>query len=222
MMGVEPGRRVTEPPTRMVTPQRTQRPAGVPAWVWGAGAAVVVIAFMFGFAGRHQLIPDHPPTSTPWVTATTATPVPPPTQASPTAHPASPTPDPRIPAREAVERFQNARSIAYRTWDTDPYYTVLADYALKSSLRTIAELRRAACRYYISDNGEMQFHYEEVSADRVVVLASRSETQRRVCTGLTNYTCYIFDGYYVVERTGDKWYITDKSVQNLTETSPCP
>ena len=68
----------------------------------------------------------------------------------------------------------------------------------------------------------MQFYYEEVSANRVVVVASRSETQRRVCAGSTSYTCYTFEGRYVVERTGDKWFITDKSVLNLTETSPCP
>jgi hypothetical protein len=135
---------------------------------------------------------------------------------------ASPTPNLRILAQGVVEQFQNARATAYSTWNVDEYNHVLADGALASAIQTISQLEKADCRYYVSADKEMRFHYEEESATRIVIIASRSEMQRRVCAGSTSYTCYTFDGRYVVERRGDEWYIVEKSVHNLTENSPCP
>jgi serine/threonine-protein kinase len=135
---------------------------------------------------------------------------------------ASPTPDLQALSRELVERFQDARTTAYSTWDTGGYRAVLIDDALESAIQTVNQLRNMECRYYVSEDREMQFHYEQLSVDEVVVIASRWETQRRVCEGSTSYTCYAFDGRYVIERKDGQWYITEKSVQHLTETSPCP
>ena len=228
------GARPVPSPVPTPTKPRDKR-TKLPVWVWGIGGAVllVVLAVLFVVLAGYLMsaipgptraptaIPQSAPSSVPTVVST---PIPKPTSTprpTPIFTP-SPIPDPRVPAQDAVERFQAARSVAYSTWDTSQYYTVLAGSALESSLQTITELKDMDCRYYISDTGQMQFRYQEVSANRVVVIAPRSETQRRVCAGATSYTCYVFDGYYVVECTEDQWYITDKSVLNLSETSPCP
>jgi serine/threonine protein kinase len=217
-----------------------RRHTGLPAWAWGLGGAVLLLGCLVGIGifwralqgGDETSVPHTPVvvqdtspperTPTPWVVVATPTPGPTSTPIPPTATQVSPKPDPRVLAREVVERFQDARATAYSTWDTGPYYDVLAGGALESALQTITDLRKADCRYYVGDDSEMRFRYEEVSTDHIVVIASRSETQRRVCSGSTSYTCYVFEGRYVIERRGDQWYITDKSVQNLTETSPCP
>ena len=231
-------------PLSVVSPARPARgQTGVPLWVWGLGGVVLLVLLvgcMIGIGvalpairGDDQTSVPHTPavaqntptpeqTPTPLIIVATATPGPTSTQVPPTATPASPTPDSRIPVQEVIERFQDARTIAYSTWDTSQYYSVLAGGALESALQTITQLRNADCRYHVSADREMRFRYEEVSGNYVVVIVSRSETQRRVCAGSTSYTCYVFDGRYVVERRGDQWYITGKSVQNLTETSPCP
>ncbi len=237
LRGAGPAPPIGVPPTGP-----TGRRARLPAWAWALGgiAMLILVGCLIGIGivapaiGRDDQssepgtiavvqntpTPEHTPT--PWVIVATATPTPAPTRMPSTTTSASPMPDPRILAQEVVERFQDARATAYSTWDTDPYHSVLAGNALESALQTITELRKADCRYYVSDDSEMRLHYEEVSANRVVVLASRSETQRRVCAGSTSYTCYAFEGRYVVERKDGQWYIIAKSVQNLTETSPCP
>ena len=218
------------------------RPALLPVWAWVVGGIVLLILVVAAVIGVATVAPLPSPTSAPAAAPSPTSPAtlsptpspavspsPSPTlSATPTTTPSptptatmSPTPDTRVPAREVVEGFQEARAIAYSTWDTAQYHDVLIGNALESSLQTIGDLKRADCRYYITDSQEMRFRYETVSEDRVVVIAPRSETQRRVCAGSTTYTCYVFDGRYIVERL-DQWYITEKSVQNLTETSPCP
>lgn len=145
------------------------------------------------------------------------------TAASPTsvATNSSPTPDFRVYAQEAVEQFQSARAIAYGTWNTDDYYSVLSGSALESAIQTVHQIRAANCRYHIIDS-TMTLRFDTVSMNYVIVIASRSEVQERICAGTTSYTCYDFDARYVVESLGGQWYITDKSVLDLTETSPCP
>ena len=223
--------RLFSPP--LIPPARsTARP---PVWALVLGGFVLLVGCMIGLGVVLPAIrgdgptsmPDMPTgaasTSTPWIVVATATSGSvTPTQALSTATLVLPTPDPRIPAQGIVERFQDARATAYSTWNTDQYYSVLAGNALESALQTITQLKNTDCRYYVSDNSQMRFRYEDVSANRVVVIVSRSETQRRICAGSTSYTCYDFNGRYVVECKGDQWYITEKSVQNLAETSPCP
>jgi serine/threonine protein kinase len=162
-----------------------------------------------------------PPTSAPTLTPESTSPSAP-TSTATVEVASQPPSNAREAARLAVESFQTARTTAYSTWDTTPYYDVLASDALESSLKVIAQLEAGECRYYITEDAEMQMRYEEESTHRIVVIASRSETQQRVCAGSTEYVCQAFDGRYVVEKMGDRWLITDKSVQNYREVSPCP
>jgi hypothetical protein len=124
-------------------------------------------------------------------------------------------------AEAAVTAFQEARATAYSTWNTDGYYEVLAGDALESSLNTVSGLRNGDCRYYITDE-EMRFEETDLAGDGAAVTITRSETQRRVCGGSTSYTCYRYRGHYLLERRGGRWFIVDKSIADLTETSPCP
>jgi hypothetical protein len=152
------------------------------------------------------------PTSTPLPTREPATP-------EPTA---SPTIDNRAEARKAVMAFQEARAIAYRTWNTEGYYEVLVGSALESSLGVVDQLKSGGCRYYIEDEADITFRYEGEAADRITVIASRTETQKRKCGESIEYVCQAFDGRYVVELWGDRWVVTDKSIENYQQISPCP
>lgn len=124
-------------------------------------------------------------------------------------------------AEDTVAEFQTARATAYSTWDTVGYHEVLAGDALESSLNTVNQLINADCRYYITDE-EIRFEETTITGDEAAITIFRSETQRRVCGGTTSYTCYRYKGLYQLEQRGGRWFIVDKSVANLTETSPCP
>lgn len=229
--------------TRVASPEKPPRRRAL--WLWGLGGLllVVLIGGIVGLSGLVQRSqPDIPQDAVPSPVTTqespdpgalsvtdavTSTPMPPTPTLVPTEEPTltmepAPASDVREAARVAVESFQKARSVAYSTWDTRAYYDVLAGDALESSLQTIEQLRNGDCRYYINGDAGMEFRYEEQATDRIVVIASRSETQRRECAGSSEYVCQAFEGRYVVERVGDRWYITDKSIQNYRETSPCP
>jgi serine/threonine protein kinase len=230
-------------PTRVIPAVRPAIPAAPPKrtglWIALGAGGVLLIGLVAAVMGGALALPSQ-------VNRRAETPVPAsvePTTPPPTATP-TPTPEPTSPpvptptatvevvtqppsnvreaARLVVEGFQAARTTAYSTWDTTPYYDVLAGEALDSSLKVIAQIKAGECRYYITEDAEMQIRYEEESTHRVVVIASRSETQQRVCAGSVEYVCQAFDGRYVVEKMSDRWLITDKSVLNYREVSPCP
>jgi len=121
-----------------------------------------------------------------------------------------------------VERFQELRTYAQKTGDTSQYSAILADSALESAIQAVTTYRDKGCYMDITTHGGMTFQFEDVTPDHVVVLASRSETRALVCPASTKYYCEAFDGYYVVDRLSDGWYITYKEVRNVRPITPCP
>lgn len=221
-----------------VIPAQLQQPQKRTPWLWwGLGGVFLLLLFILGAMGvgtillrgggdqpiaivptqdiiQEEASPDATLTAHIVASLTAPTSIPVPTL--------EPTTDVRATARAVVDTFQEARATAYSTWDTALYYDVLVGEALESSLAVIEQLRSGDCRYYTTDEAEMTYRYEEESASRIVVIASRSETQRRECAGSIEYVCQAFDGRYVVELWGDRWVIVSKSIENYREVSPCP
>jgi serine/threonine-protein kinase len=205
----------------------------IPVWALSAGVVLLLgllvgcivtvgnLSTFFQWLGASSIVqptPMLPPTSTPQVAAATST-------IRPTSTPKPPTPtppDPRVPAQAVVERFQELRTYAQKTGDTSQYSAILADSALESAIQAVTTYRDKGCYMDITTHGGMTFQFEDVTQDHVVVLASRSETRALVCPASTKYYCEAFDGYYVVDRLSDGWYITYKEVRNVRPITPCP
>ena len=130
--------------------------------------------------------------------------------------------DLRAVAQQAVERFQELRVQAQQSGDTSPYPSVLRSDALSSSIQAVETYKKQGCHMDITDRAPMSFAFEEVSEARVVVTAQRSETRALICPKSTKYYCENYEGYYIVERLPDGWFITDKGVRNNQPLKPCP
>jgi serine/threonine protein kinase len=136
----------------------------------------------------------------------------------------SPTPpvDLRAVAQQAVERFQELRIQAQHSGDTSPYPSMLRGDALSSSIQAVETYKKQGCHMGITDRAPMFFAFEEVTDARVVVTAQRSETRALICPKSTKYYCENYEGYYIVERLPDGWFITAKGVRNNQPVKPCP
>lgn len=209
------GLRATPPQMSIAVPVATLSPRATPSPVPTATPLPKVADAPISEVDTH--VAGREATSTP-IPTMTPTPVP--------TDPPSPTPKPTDTleslARDMVETFQQARSVAYETYDTDAYADILAGDALGSALGTVGEIERLGCVYRVYDMGMMTYEYTEISSERIVVVAHRHEDQERDCAGAVQWVCYDYDAEYVMEPVDGAWRITRKAVLELTDTKPCP